>query len=449
MARLFGTDGIRGVANVELTAELAFRVGKAVACIFRNEETTHPKFLIGKDTRVSCDMLEASLTAGLCASGATVISLGVVPTPAVALLVKKHSADAGIMISASHNTFEFNGIKIFNADGFKLADELEEEIESFIHGEIPYPELPTHEGLGTVINDTNAVREYIDFIKACADVSLDGLNLAIDCANGSSSVTAKELFTELGAKCHMIGNTPNGININENCGSTHMESLVAYVKENKMDMGLAFDGDADRFLCVDEKGELMDGDEILALCSLDMKSQGTLKKNSLVGTIMSNLGLIKFCETHDINFESTKVGDRYVLERMKIHGYSIGGEQSGHVIFIDDITTGDGQLTAVKLLGILKRRNAKMSSLRSCMQKYPQIMINVKLTAEGKLAFHTNHKVREAIEIAIKDLGDTGRIVVRPSGTEPLVRVMVEGENDDFIKEVANQVADVIKAELA
>ncbi len=448
LARLFGTDGIRGIANVSLTAELAFDLGKAVAVLLKNDENLKPKFIIGKDTRISGDMLEASLSAGLCASGADVVSVGVVPTPAVAVLVKKYKADAGIMISASHNTYEYNGIKIFSADGFKLPDELEERIEAILHKEVVLQPLPTHGGLGMVSYAKNPCREYIDYVKCAIDNTFEGMNIAIDCANGSSCVTAQTLFTEMGATCHMLANKPDGVNINENCGSTHMEKLVEYVKVNKLDMGLAFDGDADRFLCVDDKGEIMDGDEIMALCALDMKSRGVLAKNTLVGTIMSNLGLIKFCEENGINYQSTKVGDRYVLDKMQRHNYSLGGEQSGHVIFLDYITTGDGQLTALKLLSIVKRRESALSSLRTCMRKYPQTMININISAEGKISFYTNSKVKKSIENAMAKLGDTGRIVVRPSGTEPLVRVMVEGESEEFIYEVANEVADVIRTQL-
>ena len=448
MAKMFGTDGIRGIANKELSAQLAFEVGKAVAVLLKTNDNKHPVFLIGKDTRISGDMLEVSISSGLLSCGANVISLGVVPTPAVALLVKKYKATAGIMISASHNPFEDNGIKIFSGDGYKLPDKIEEEIEAIINKETEAPKLPTHEGLGRMTKADNAVRDYIDVIKACSTVSLEGMNIAIDCANGSSSATAETLFTELGAKCFMIGDKPDGTNINLNCGSTHLDKLIDFVKNNNVDIGLAFDGDADRFLCVDEQGNVVDGDQIMALCALDMKSQGKLAKNTLVGTVMSNLGLIKFCETHGIDFKATKVGDRYVLEEMKDGGFNIGGEQSGHIIMLDHITTGDGQLAAVMVLNILKRRQGKMSFVSSCMQKYPQILINIKLSNEGKNAFSTNEKVKIAIETAEKNLADTGRILVRASGTEPLVRVMVEGESQEMIEKEANAVADVIREQL-
>lgn len=448
MARLFGTDGIRGVANKDLTCELALKIGRAAAMVLTSKSNLHPKVLIGKDPRLSSDMLESALAAGLCSIGANVVSLGVVPTPAVAYLVEKYKADAGIMISASHNSYEYNGIKIFNGDGYKLADELEEEIEGIILGQVPATELPTHDGLGSISSSTTAVRDYIDHVKSTVHFSLDGMELAIDCANGSAAVTAETLFTELGAKCHMMATEPNGININDNCGSTHMGGLTEYVKTHNVDAGLAFDGDADRFLCVDDKGEYMDGDFIMAICAMDMKSRGKLAKNCLVGTIMSNLGLIKFCERNGMHYEATKVGDRYVLEQMLLEGYNLGGEQSGHVIFRDFATTGDGQLTASQLLSLLKRREAKLSFLKTVMERYPQVLVNHKLTPEGKLQFYTNHKVKDALDKATKTLGDTGRIVVRPSGTEPLIRVMVEGQDEELIKKISDEVGTVIQAEL-
>lgn len=448
MARLFGTDGIRGIANRDLNCELAMKIGRAAAMVLTSKSNRHPKVLIGKDTRISSDMLESALSAGLCSIGASVVSLGVVPTPAVAYLVEKYKADAGIMISASHNSFEYNGIKIFSGDGYKLPDDLEEQIEAIILGQVPTPELPVMEGLGTISDATGAVRDYIDHVKSTVHFSLDGMKLAIDCANGSSAVTAETLFTELGAKCHMLYDAPNGVNINDDCGSTHMEHLIDYVKTHEVDAGLAFDGDADRFLCVDDKGNYMDGDFIMAVCALDMKSRGKLAKNCLVGTIMSNLGLIKFCEQNGIHYEATKVGDRYVLEEMLLEGYNLGGEQSGHVIFRDFATTGDGQLTAAQLLSLTKRREGKLSALKTVMEQYPQVLVNIKLSPEGKLEYYTNHKVKEALDKATKALGDTGRIVVRPSGTEPLIRVMVEGQDGGQIQQLADEVSAVIKAEL-
>lgn len=448
MGRLFGTDGVRGVANKDLTCELAMKLGRAAAAVLTNKSTRHPRVIIGKDTRLSSDMLENAMAAGLCSVGASVVLLGVVPTPAVAYLVEKYKADAGIMISASHNSYEYNGIKIFSGDGFKLPDDLEERIESLILGEASLPAAPADSDLGTVETAPNALRDYIDHVKSTVHFSLDGLEIALDCANGSSAMTAETLFTELGAKVHMLANEPNGVNINDGCGSTHMESLIEYVKTHKVDAGIAFDGDADRCLAVDENGEPVDGDFIMAICGLDMKSRGKLNKNCIVGTIMTNLGFIKFCEANGIHFEATKVGDRYVLEEMLLENYSFGGEQSGHVIFRDFATTGDGQLTAAQLLSIMKRREAKLSSMTTVMERYPQTMKNIRVSPEGKLAFYTDPKVKQAIDAATKMLAGNGRVIVRPSGTEPLLRVMVEGQDLALIEKIAEDISEVIKEEL-
>ena len=448
MGRLFGTDGVRGVANKDLTCELAMKLGRAAAAVLTNKSTRHPRVIIGKDTRLSSDMLENAMAAGLCSVGASVVLLGVVPTPAVAYLVEKYKADAGIMISASHNAYEYNGIKIFSGDGFKLPDDLEERIESLILGEASLPAAPADSDLGTVETAPNALRDYIDHVKSTVHFSLDGLEIALDCANGSSAMTAETLFTELGAKVHMLSNEPNGVNINDGCGSTHMEALVEYVKTHKVDAGIAFDGDADRCLAVDENGEPVDGDFIMAICGLDMKSRGKLNKNCIVGTIMTNLGFIKFCEANGIHFEATKVGDRYVLEEMLLENYSFGGEQSGHVIFRDFATTGDGQLTAAQLLSIMKRREAKLSSMTTVMERYPQTMKNIRVSPEGKLAFYTDPKVKQAIDAATKTLAGNGRVIVRPSGTEPLLRVMVEGQDLALIEKIAEDISEVIKEEL-
>ena len=448
MGRLFGTDGVRGVANKDLTCELAMKLGRAAAAVLTNKSTRHPRVIIGKDTRLSSDMLENAMAAGLCSVGASVVLLGVVPTPAVAYLVEKYKADACIMISDSHNSYEYNGIKIFSGDGFKLPDDLEERIESLILGEAPLPAAPADSDLGTVETAPNALRDYIDHVKSTVHFSLDGLEIALDCANGSSAMTAEMLFTELGAKVHMLANEPNGVNINDGCGSTHMESLIEYVKTHKVDAGIAFDGDADRCLAVDENGEPVDGDFIMAICGLDMKSRGKLNKNCIVGTIMTNLGFIKFCEANGIHFEATKVGDRYVLEEMLLENYSFGGEQSGHVIFRDFATTGDGQLTAAQLLSIMKRREAKLSSMTTVMERYPQTMKNIRVSPEGKLAFYTDPKVKQAIDAATKTLAGNGRVIVRPSGTEPLLRVMVEGQDLALIEKIAEDISEVIKEEL-
>lgn len=449
MGRLFGTDGVRGVANSELTCEMAMNIGRAAAMVLTDDDRRHPRILIGKDTRKSSDMLEAAITAGLCSVGANVIQLGVVPTPAVAFLVGKYKADAGIVLTASHNPCEFNGIKIFSGDGYKLPDALEEQIEAIVLDHVDTPPTPVGGDLGTVTTAPNVVRDYVDHVKCTVPFSLDGLRIAIDCANGASSRTAETLFTELGAECHMLANEPNGVNVNDNCGSTHMEGLMAYVKEHGLDAGVAFDGDADRCLAVDENGNLVDGDFVMAICAADMKSRGKLAKSTVVGTIMTNMGFKRFCDENDMKFSSTKVGDRYVLEEMLLEGYNFGGEQSGHVIFLDFATTGDGQMTAAQLLSIMRRRQAKLSSLATIMQRYPQVMVNVTTSPEGKLRFYTDTEVKESIEKAKAALGSTGRIIVRPSGTEPLLRVMVEGENEEQISELANQVADVLHTRLA
>ena len=449
MGRLFGTDGVRGVANSELTCVMAMNIGRAAAMVLTDDDRRHPRILIGKDTRKSSDMLEAAITAGLCSVGANVIQLGVVPTPAVAFLVGKYKADAGIVLTASHNPCEFNGIKIFSGDGYKLPDALEEQIEAIVLDHVDTPPTPVGGDLGTVTTAPNVVRDYVDHVKCTVPFSLDGLRIAIDCANGASSRTAETLFTELGAECHMLANEPNGVNVNDNCGSTHMEGLMAYVKEHGLDAGVAFDGDADRCLAVDENGNLVDGDFVMAICAADMKSRGKLAKSTVVGTIMTNMGFNRFCDENDMKFSSTKVGDRYVLEEMLLEGYNFGGEQSGHVIFLDFATTGDGQMTAAQLLSIMRRRQAKLSSLATIMQRYPQVMVNVTTSPEGKLRFYTDTEVKESIEKAKAALGSTGRIIVRPSGTEPLLRVMVEGENEEQISELANQVADVLRTRLA
>ncbi len=448
MGRLFGTDGVRGVANSELTCELAMQIGRAAAMVLTDSNHRHPKILIGKDTRLSSDMLECALAAGLCSVGANVVRLGVVPTPAVAFLVGKYKADAGVMLTASHNPCEFNGIKIFSGDGYKLPDALEEQIEAIVLDKKLTPPTPTGGDVGSVTTAPNVVRDYIDHIKSTVPFALTGMKIAIDCANGSASRTAEQLFSELGAECHMLSNHPDGVNVNDNCGSTHMEPLMAYVKENHLDAGVAFDGDADRCLAVDDKGNLVDGDFVMAICAADMKSRGKLEKNTVVGTIMTNLGFIRFCEEAGLHFEATKVGDRYVLEEMQLEGYNFGGEQSGHVIFLDFATTGDGQLTAAQLLSLVKRRETKLSNLAVLMKRYPQVLVNVEVAPEGKLRFYTDDAVKAAIDRAKKALGKDGRIIVRPSGTEPLLRVMVEGSDPDAIAALANEVADVLRERL-
>jgi len=449
MRRLFGTDGARGVANEFLTTEIAMGIGRAVAMVLSNNHRYRPLVLIGMDTRISSEMLASALHAGLCSVGADVIDVGVVPTPAVAYLTKKYRADAGVMISASHNSYEFNGIKIFSSDGYKLPDELEERIEAIVLDNSPAPVLAAYDKIGRVRKGENAVADYIDHLRRTAFNDLSGLKIAIDCANGSSSATAQTLFESMGAECHMLFDAPDGININENCGSTHMENLRKYVVEHQMDVGLAFDGDADRFLCIDECGNEIDGDMVMAILAKDMKNRGVLRNNAVVGTIMTNLGFTKFCEENDIKFIAAKVGDRYVLEIMNLDGYSFGGEQSGHIIFKDYATTGDGQLTALQLLSYLKREGKTLSELAKVMRRYPQCLVNVRTTPEGKLAFYTDKDVAKIVEEASASLGTRGRLVVRPSGTEPLLRVMVESETEEETTRVAQETAEKIREKLA
>lgn len=442
--KLFGTDGVRGVANSELTVELAMQIGRCAASVLSNGSDHRPVVAIGTDTRASADMLTSAIAAGVCSMGANVLLLGVVTTPAIAFLLEKLNADAGIMISASHNSAEFNGIKIFSKSGYKLPEMLEEQIEDLIEKGDDATKRPIGGEVGTIRQIENASRQYIDHIKNSIDSDLSGLNIAIDCANGSASATARTLFSELGASIFVLSDSPDGVNINKDCGSTHTEALAKFVVENHLDCGVAFDGDADRCLCVDENGELIDGDKIMAICSLDMKQRGILNKNTVVGTIMSNFGFSKFCEENDIDFVATKVGDRFVLEEMLQNGYSLGGEQSGHVIFREYATTGDGQLTSVQLLSLLKRSGKKLSELASVMKRYPQSMINVKISKQGKLKFYTDAEVLRAINKAEKELSGSGRLVVRPSGTEPLLRVMVESLDADQADRVAKEVAEVI-----
>lgn len=448
MGRLFGTDGARGVANSELTCELAMKIGRAAAMVLTESCAHKPKVLIGMDTRASSHMLASAISAGLCSVGADVLIIDVVPTPAVAFLVKEYDYDAGVMISASHNPCEYNGIKIFQGNGYKLPDELENEIEEIILDETKVPPVVLGGDVGKISFSSKAVDDYIFHLAMTADGDFKGMKIALDCANGSASVTARALFTRLGAKCCIINETPNGTNINENCGSTHLEQLQKFVVENKCDIGFAFDGDADRLLVVDENGEVVDGDKIIAVCSKFMKENNKLKNNTAVVTVMSNMGFFKFCEKNDINCVKTKVGDRYVLEEMVKNGYVIGGEQSGHIIFLDYATTGDGQMSAIQVLNVLKSTGKKISELASEMQVYPQVLINVRVSNFGKTRLDKDKEVQLAIREASEELGDTGRVLVRVSGTEPLVRVMLEGEDYNQIKSLAESIAKVIEERL-
>ena len=445
MGRLFGTDGARGIAITELTCETAMNIGRAAALVLAKETNHTPKIIIGKDTRISGDFLEAALVAGICSVGANVHILGVLPTPAVAMLVKKYEADAGVMISASHNSVEFNGIKLFSGTGFKLSDKIEQEIEELILDTPEKMQLKDGCEIGRVFYEMNAEWDYIRYVRKTVDADFTGIKVALDCANGSASGTAKKLFEGLGASCVMISDKPDGTNINKNCGSTHIEQLMKTVVEKKCDVGLAFDGDADRCLAVDDRGQLIDGDKLLAIFSKFMKVQGKLKSNTCVVTVMSNLGFFKFAKENGINATTTAVGDRYVLERMQKLDYNLGGEQSGHIIFLDEANTGDGQLTGVKLLEVMKKTGKKSSELAACMETYPQVLVNVKITADKKGMWEKDEKIQQAIEMYKEKLGDDGRILVRESGTEPLVRVMLEGKKTGIITEYANNIAKLIE----
>ena len=449
MGRLFGTDGVRGIANTELTVERAMEIGRAAAEVISDGCRRRPLFIVGADTRMSSSMIGCAVMAGICSRGADVIDLGVVPTPAVAYLVGKYKADAGVMISASHNPAEFNGIKIFGGEGYKLPDALEDKIEAIVLDGESDGKKPIGGEVGKVTKADRAARDYIDHVKRSVLYSLDGMRVAIDCANGSASTTAAKLFEELGANATILNADPNGTNINDNCGSTHIDRLSKFVVEGGYDCGVAFDGDADRCLAVDENGKLVDGDQMMAVCALDLQERGRLNGNAVVGTIMTNFGFGKFCDEHGIKFIATKVGDRYVLEEMLLEDYSFGGEQSGHIIFRDFATTGDGQLTACQLLSLIRRKGKKFSELASVMTCYPQTMVNLKVSAEGKLKFYTDPDIRDAMNDAKTELGSTGRLVVRPSGTEPLIRVMAEGEDMAQIEEITNRVANVIKERLS
>lgn len=445
MGRLFGTDGARGIANSELTCELATNIGRAAAYVLTEKTTEKPKVLIGKDTRVSSNMLEMALAAGLCSVGADVVLVGFVPTPAIAFLVKDREADAGIMISASHNPCEYNGIKIFDGNGYKLPDALEEEIEALVLDDMSPIKFPVGGDVGSVFLRHDYVDLYIDHLAKSVDTDLSGLKIAIDCANGCASYTAEKLFTRLGATVHMMHCNPNGVNINAHCGSTHMEDLTDYINGHDMDLGLAFDGDSDRCLAVDENGKLIDGDRMIAVFALDMKNKGILKDDTAVVTVMTNLGFKQFAERNGINVLETKVGDRYVLEEMLKNDYQIGGEQSGHIIFKRFATTGDGQLSGAMLAAILAKTGKPASEVASVMTVLPQTLVNINASPELKEKLNTDSDIKTAIESVKKELGKRGRILVRASGTEPLIRVMLEGENIAEIKRLAREVAAVIE----
>ena len=448
MGRLFGTDGVRGVANSELTCDLAMKIGKAAAYVLTKETKHKPKILIGKDTRISGDMLEAALQAGLCSVGAGVISLGVIPTPAVAYLTRKYEADAGIVISASHNSAEFNGIKIFNSNGYKLSDEIEDRIEAIVRGNETEIELPTGDAVGVVTKCDTALADYMEFAKSTIDCDLSGMKIAIDCANGASYKSSVEVIVDLGAEAFVVHNHPNGTNINLKCGSTHTKAFQEYVKNIDVDIGLSFDGDADRLLVVDELGNLIDGDKIMFICANYLREKGLLEKDTLVTTVMTNLGLVLAAKEKGIKLVQTKVGDRYVLEEMLKSGYVLGGEQSGHIIFLDYNTTGDGLCTALQLLSIVKKTGKKLSELAGVFQTLPQVTVNAKVQNSKKEEYKSDKVIMQEIAELEKEFEGKGRVLIRPSGTEPCVRVMLEGDDLGVITQKANYLAKLIEARL-
>ncbi len=448
MARLFGTDGVRGVANTELTGDLAFQLGRAGAYVLTKEKKHAPRILVAMDTRISGDMLESALVAGICSVGAHAMLAGVIPTPAVAYLVRKYRMDAGVMISASHNPVEYNGIKFFDNQGYKLSDELEDEIEEII---VSRPEIlpsPTGMNLGTKSYAEDAIDDYIAFLTKTTKERFNGIKVALDCANGAAFKAAPISLLDLGASMCIIHNEPDGTNINDKCGSTHLDDIKELVRTNNADIGFAFDGDADRCLAVDENGELIDGDKILAICGLDMKKRGELAKDTIVGTVMSNLGLTMMGRENDINILQTAVGDRYVLERMLADGYNIGGEQSGHVIFLDYNTTGDGVLTAIQLLSVLKRHGGKASELASIMETMPQVLVNARVNNKKKNDYMEDEVIRKAIADLEEEFSQDGRVLIRTSGTEPLVRVMIEGKDMEKMETAAKKLASLIEQRL-
>ena len=447
MARLFGTDGVRGIANTELTPELAFKLGFYGSIVLTGETSHKPKILVGSDTRISCAMLESALVAGICSAGADAMICGVIPTPGIAKLVKQYHCDAGVVISASHNTFEFNGIKFFSGEGYKLPDRIEDRIEEYIKQEKdgqPSMERLQGEAIGHRTFCENASKDYALTLKQAVKIDLTGYKIALDCANGAVSHIASDLFEEYGAAVVAVGTEPNGLNINKNCGSTHMEHLSELVVKEACDLGLAFDGDADRMLAVDSNGNLVDGDIIMAIIALDMKRKNQLKDNTLVVTVMSNLGLDIFAEENGITLAKTKVGDRYVLEEMVEHGYLLGGEQSGHVILLENQTTGDGLLSALRLLQTVKESNKTLVELASVMHVLPQVLKGAKVKNEFKSMAMEDPELKAACDEMQKKLDGKGRILIRASGTEPLIRVMLEGEDQELITAMCQTLVDIV-----
>jgi phosphoglucosamine mutase len=444
MARLFGTDGVRGVAGSELTIELATKLGQAGAYVLTREQEHQATIIVGCDTRISGGMLASALMAGICSVGANAIFVGVMPTPAIAYLTRKHKVDAGVVISASHNPMEFNGIKFFNGEGYKLSDALEDEIEEMIRNNMKDVVLPIGSGVGKIDYRFDLRDEYVRFMKRSVPVDLTGLKIVADCAEGASHYTSVRTLEELGAELIAIHTEPDGTNINANCGSTHMDELKARVVYEKANIGIAFDGDADRMLAVDENGQLVDGDQIMAICGNYMKQKGTLKKDTIVVTVMTNLGFSLMGDKQGIHVEKTKVGDRYVLENMIENGYNLGGEQSGHVIFLDDNTTGDGLLSALHLLQVMVETKKPLSELAGVMEVLPQALVNAKVPNHKKEHFMEYQEIADAIEAVEKKFNGEGRVLIRPSGTEPLVRVMIEGKDQKVIDEEAKTLADLI-----
>ena len=447
MGVLFGTDGVRGVANTELTNELAYKLGKYGAHVITSGKKKS-KILIAKDTRISGDMLESAMIAGMLSSGCNVIKIGVLPTPAVAYLVRHLNADAGIMISASHNPVEFNGIKFFNSEGYKLSDEIENEIEEYIVGDKRLDHKVYGSEIGRKSSNFECLDIYGDYIKNTIDLPLNNIKIAIDCANGAASVIAPKVLKSLGAEVIAIDNEPNGLNINVNCGSTSPENIQKLVIKSNADIGLAFDGDADRLIAVDEKGEIVDGDKIMAICGNYLNSINALKDNTIVSTVMSNIGFDISMKENNLNTIKTSVGDRYVLEEMKKNNYTLGGEQSGHIIFLEHNTTGDGLLSGVQLINAMLHSNKKLSELANIMTTYPQILINAKVENSNKHNYEHDEEIKNEINRVTEYFEGKGRVLIRPSGTEPLVRVMIEGKDTEEIKKYAEELVKLIEEKL-
>jgi phosphoglucosamine mutase len=445
MGKYFGTDGVRGVANRELTPELAFKIGRCGGYVLTKSEE-RPKVLIGRDTRISGHMLEGALVAGLLSIGAEVMRLGVISTPGVAYLTKALGAQAGIMISASHNPVQDNGIKFFGPDGFKLSDEQEQEIEALIDSPEDMLPRPIGKALGQVNDYFEGGQKYLQYLKQTIDEDFAGLKIALDCAHGATSSLATHLFADLEADVVTMGASPNGLNINEGVGSTHPEALAAFVKEKGADVGLAFDGDGDRLIAVDEYGNIVDGDQIMYICAKYLKETGRLKHQTVVSTVMSNLGFYKALEAQGIQSVQTAVGDRYVVEEMRKNGYNLGGEQSGHIIFLDYNTTGDGLLTALQLVNIMRVKEKTLSELASEMKKYPQQLVNIKVADKHKVM--ENEKVKAVIQEVEAEMNGNGRVLVRPSGTEPVVRVMAEAPTEEACRNYVERIASVVREEM-